>query len=561
MKQRRLIGWFAVVSVLVGLKFGSTSAQQCLIRADWPVYTVIRGDTLSAIARRYNSATSTIQQANCLTGTVVRAGQQLRVPPGPEAVGGLPEFPLSSFFVGVTYLPFERGFMIWRSDTGSIWVFSNNSRRVSNYPLSIYGGLSDGLRQIATPPADMSIPRQGFGRVWQNFPVVREQMGYATGGEQGYEMYIQRPLFGLAFAITLRDGRVVQINPDGSWGFIQPAPPSATPDTGSAPHVGTTFLSFENGFMTWSATDGNIRVYIGGQTGEITIFVPTEYGRLPVDTRRTPPAGRLRPEGGFGKVWSNFADIRNRIGWATSTEQGYLSVERGSSFTLPDGRTVTHIGGNTWSVSEIAAPPTPYLPPTITPGPSPTPFPTFPPPTLTPTLVPLPGTTDFRVGATFQPFENGFMVWRSDNGDILIYEHTGHSLSVFPVAIYGALTINPNIPFPEGRGSPAIRPENGFGKVWSNFPHIQTQLGWAYGSEQGYIIDLAVRPPNLPVRFTLPDGGIAMTTDGTTWNVTGQYALPFTATASIPIEATPTYTPSPASTETVGTCPGCLPVF
>lgn len=485
MSIRRFIFWFVVVNELIALAMftvSQTSAQQCIPRNDWPTYNVRRGDTLSTIARRYNSTTSLIQQANCLTSTVVRAGQVLRVPPAPGTVAGLPEFPLSSYFVGVTYMPFERGFMIWFSNSGSIWVFSNDSGRVANYPLSSYGGLSDGQHQIATVPAGMTIPRQGFGRVWQNFHVVREQMGYATGNEQGYDTYIQRPSFGLSFYITLRDNRVVQINPDGSWAYVQPIPPGPTADSGGAPLTGTTFLPFENGFMTWSAIDGNIRVYIGGKTGELTVFTPSEYGRLRVDTRGVPPAERFRPDGGFGKIWSNFPNIRERIGWATSGEQGYLSVERGISFTLPDGRIVTNIGGNTWTVSEISAPPTPYIPPTITPGPSPTPFPTFPPPTLTPTLEPLPGTTSFRVGATFQPFANGFMVWRSDNGDILVY--SDHRLSVYPIASYGALTINFNIPFPEGRGIPAIRPENGFGKVWSNLPNIRAQLGWGIGGEQ-----------------------------------------------------------------------------
>lgn len=51
----------------------------------------------------------------------------------------------------------------------------------------------------------------------------------------------------------------------------------------------------------------------------------------------------------------------------------------------------------------------------------------------------------------------------------------------------------------------------------------------------------------MPIRFALPDGGIALTSDGTTWTVTGQYALPFTATATVPLEATPTYTLSLAA--------------
>lgn len=45
------------------------------------VYTVRRGDTLGAIARRAGVSVSALQQASGLTGTLIRPGQRLRVPP------------------------------------------------------------------------------------------------------------------------------------------------------------------------------------------------------------------------------------------------------------------------------------------------------------------------------------------------------------------------------------------------------------------------------------------------------------------------------------------------
>jgi hypothetical protein len=360
-------------------------------------------------------------------------------------------------------------------------------------------------------------------------------------------MFIQLSSFGRFFNITLPDSRVVQINLDGTWSFVQPGPLVTPLPDNNYPHVGTTFQGFENGFMTWSATTGTIRVFItnqisnGVQNGEITTFEPAVYGRLAINTSGAVPQGRFRPTGGFGRVWSNFADVRNRIGWAITPEQGYLSRETGTTFELPDGRIVTQITSNTWSVSALPAPPTPYIPPTITPGPSPTPFPTVPTPTPTYTLTPISGTTSFVVGATFQSFETGFMIWRADNGTIMVYTAGNQRVTTFPIATYGALTINNNIPFPPGR-RPAIRPDNGFGKVWSNYPNIRAQLGWGMGSEQGYTIDLAVRSSGAPVRFTLPNGGVAVTNDDLLWTVTGWspyiltengFALTVTSTASI----------------------------
>ncbi|MBO6223262.1 MAG: LysM peptidoglycan-binding domain-containing protein, partial [Bacteroidales bacterium] len=41
--------------------------------------TVRKGDTLGAIARRYGTTVSKIQKLNGLRGTMIRAGQKLRV--------------------------------------------------------------------------------------------------------------------------------------------------------------------------------------------------------------------------------------------------------------------------------------------------------------------------------------------------------------------------------------------------------------------------------------------------------------------------------------------------
>jgi LysM repeat protein len=47
----------------------------------WVTYIVQSGDTLSSLAVRYNISVYQLQQANCLTSTFIYAGQILRVPP------------------------------------------------------------------------------------------------------------------------------------------------------------------------------------------------------------------------------------------------------------------------------------------------------------------------------------------------------------------------------------------------------------------------------------------------------------------------------------------------
>lgn len=53
----------------------------CIVRTDWPTYTVQRGETLFGIAQRVGSSVAELTQANCLANAnVLFAGQVLRVP-------------------------------------------------------------------------------------------------------------------------------------------------------------------------------------------------------------------------------------------------------------------------------------------------------------------------------------------------------------------------------------------------------------------------------------------------------------------------------------------------
>lgn len=57
----------------------------CTVRTDWPVYTVVAGDTLAVIAQRVNSTVNDLTAANCLANAnTIQVGQQLRVPRLPQ---------------------------------------------------------------------------------------------------------------------------------------------------------------------------------------------------------------------------------------------------------------------------------------------------------------------------------------------------------------------------------------------------------------------------------------------------------------------------------------------
>lgn len=368
--MRRILRWVFVLCGLVGLGVMAAlpAAGQCSVRADWAVYTVARGDTLYSIARRFQTTATTLAQANCLANpNRIFVGQQLRVTPAltptptvaPDG-SRVPEWPGGSFFVGSTYQQFENGFMTWRGDTGAIWVFFNDARVIS-YPLYVYGGLSGGARYMGvTIPPGRNLPTNGFKTVWDNFRNVREALGWAMGGEQGYDMLLTVPLFGQShFTLMLPDGDALQITRDGRWSPAGGIPvPSLTPTLAPRQRTtGATFQSFENGFMAWRADNGEIRVFVGVEQGELSVYPAAQYGAL--------PAGLGYPESGFGKVWNGIPGVRERMGGPMSSEHGYNMIlaafDAGgglTSFSLPDGRFLTQRAGANWEITSG-----PVLPP------------------------------------------------------------------------------------------------------------------------------------------------------------------------------------------------------
>jgi hypothetical protein len=99
--------------------------------------------------------------------------------------------------------------------------------------------------------------------------------------------------------------------------------------------VNSAMQSFERGTMLW--LDGPIYVlYADGRYQQYSdTFDPN------VDPERggeTPPSGLVEPIRGFGKVWRVNPDVRNGLGWGTTSESGGTAViqrfDRGWMFDL-----------------------------------------------------------------------------------------------------------------------------------------------------------------------------------------------------------------------------------
>jgi hypothetical protein len=128
--------------------------------------------------------------------------------------------------IWAAYEPFERGYMIWRSDTREIYVLFNgegyetyeDTWREGN-PVNIPG----------TPLPGLYVPVRGFGNLYTSQAHLRERLGWATASEVGYTMTVETipggsgRYRGTSSYFTLPDDRVINLYPFSStwWLFIQ----------------------------------------------------------------------------------------------------------------------------------------------------------------------------------------------------------------------------------------------------------------------------------------------------------------------------------------------------
>ncbi len=116
-----------------------------------------------------------------------------------------------------------------------------------------------------------------------------------------------------------------------------------------AREVQAAYQPFERGHMVWRADWGEVYVHFNDRSAYH--FIESVLDSAPDNpVTEMPPEGFYKPVSGFGRVWGNFVDVRERLGWATAPEQGYtMRVQQVRVeptvfvlhyLTLPDGRVV-----------------------------------------------------------------------------------------------------------------------------------------------------------------------------------------------------------------------------
>jgi hypothetical protein len=133
--------------------------------------------------------------------------------------------PLSQDIIWAAYEPFERGHMVWRSDTQEIYVL---------YADGSYETYEDTWREgdpvdvPGSPPPGLHEPVRGFGNLYAHQPRVREVLGWATAPEAGYDMEVETIRGGsgrypaISTYFTLPDNRVVNLYPfTTTWEIVR----------------------------------------------------------------------------------------------------------------------------------------------------------------------------------------------------------------------------------------------------------------------------------------------------------------------------------------------------
>jgi hypothetical protein len=136
-----------------------------------------------------------------------------------------PRCPLTQDAIWAAYEPFERGHMVWRSDTREIIVLYADGSRYEVYDDTWQEG--DPVDIPGTPPPGLQAPVRGFGHLYAHQPHVREELGWATAPEAGYTMEVETIRGGSGYHqatsayFTLPDRRVVNLYPfTSTWEII-----------------------------------------------------------------------------------------------------------------------------------------------------------------------------------------------------------------------------------------------------------------------------------------------------------------------------------------------------
>jgi len=155
--------------------------------------------------------------------------------PGPCANTWVPELaatmgercPFAAEIGWAAQQPFEHGFMLWLEPSQSIYVFFNaevgHSYRLYTDKFKEGDPESDPSLE---PPVGLHQPIRGFGLIWRTDPTVRDQLGWATAPETGFDTWRQSyqdaGTSGITTWVKDINQTIYKLDPSGLWEVYAP---------------------------------------------------------------------------------------------------------------------------------------------------------------------------------------------------------------------------------------------------------------------------------------------------------------------------------------------------
>jgi hypothetical protein len=119
--------------------------------------------------------------------------------------------------ISTAYAPFAGGQMLWRGDTDTIYVLTDDGKWAS-YPNAWREGDPEyTCGEESSPPT----PVRGFGRVWCANPEVREALGAATAAEIGDDAATVQDFVNGTILVAPFGQSFVLVGEDGVWRRVE----------------------------------------------------------------------------------------------------------------------------------------------------------------------------------------------------------------------------------------------------------------------------------------------------------------------------------------------------
>lgn len=358
--------------------------------------------------------------------------------------------PAGTYTTAATFQPFENGFMIWRADNSEIFVYvggyaAGGIGQLTIYPVSQYASLPS---QQYQPPAGRWFPEFGFGSVWSSIPGVREQLGWALSGEQGFTMSIQ-PANNRVISFSLPDDRHFVCGDGSNCTINRYVQPSATARPTTAPPPATPVEPGAANIVSVFSADPNPAVFNGPITLSWEAVCPQT---CQVYISRLDFIGRLTNSPEIPSPLPAIGNVAVTIPSDYTTSVSYVLTT-----VNPDGssNTTSPLIVNIQQKQPADEP------------------------------APVPVSTE----SVFQSFERGFMVRNSGTNCAYVYSNVNQNIILGPGGSYHyciEYDALPDIPGTDVPPDGLIVPVGAFGRIWYSYENVREALGWATAPDQSY---------------------------------------------------------------------------